>query len=324
MNFSESILRHHDEDGFGRLALELFRRTLEHNPVYAEYVSVLQIDPETIRVPGDIPCLPVGFFKTREVYASETAPGKIFLSSGTTGQERSRHSIADIDLYRRSLLEGFRYFYGDPGDYFIAALTPSPKENPDSSLAFMIAELISNTDGLFLGTTPPSYLPLLPLLPSRIKKKRLFLIGLAYVLLDLAGERVTVGPDPIVVETGGMKGRQKEMIREELHQRIAEGFGVKSVHSEYSMSELLSQAWSKGEGVFRCPPWMKVLIHDPNDPMTLLNPGQTGGINIIDLANVHSCPFIATQDLGRLRNDGSFEVLGRFDYSELRGCSLMV
>jgi hypothetical protein len=321
MNFSERIFRNLEGEEFNCLAVELFHRTMACNPVYREYAEALRTDPHQVTHYPSIPFMPAGFFKTMRVYAADTEPQKVFISSGTTGMERSRHYVADLDLYRRSLLEGFRYFYGDQEDYVIAALTPSPEENPDSSLIFMISELIKQTEGAFLDLHAKSSDPLRPL---RLKKKKGFLIGLAYALLDLAEQGLEKNPSLIIVETGGMKGRRKEMVREELHERLKEGFGVEKIHSEYGMSELLSQAWSQGDGLYRCPPWMRVLVRDVNDPLSPAPPGQTGGINIIDLANIYSCPFIATQDLGKINEDGSFEVLGRFDHSDIRGCSLMV
>jgi len=323
-NFSDRIFRVLSETEFNLTALELFHRTLNRNPVYREYTSALGIDPAQVVRYEQIPFLPIGFFKTREVYAAGARPQKVFLSSGTTGMERSRHAVADLDHYRRSLAEGFRHFYGDPSGYLIAALTPTPEQNPDSSLIFMLSVLMSHTCGAFLSLDPSVNDPLRPLRPLRSKKKECILIGLTYALLDLAEKRPEKDPSLIIVETGGMKGRRKELIREELHERLKAGFGVEKIHSEYGMSELLSQAWSRGDGLYRCPPWMKVLIRDVNDPLSFVPSGQSGGINIIDLANVYSCPFIATQDLGKLYDDGSFEVHGRFDYSDVRGCSLMV
>lgn len=323
-NFSERIFIGHSEEEFNRIALELFHRTLGANEVYRNYAAGLSVVPEMIRHHSSIPFLPVEFFKTKRVYSADTEPEKVFLSSGTTGMERSFHCVADLDLYRKALTAGFRYFYGDPKDYVFAALTPSPTEHPDSSLIFMISELMKQSEGLFLSLDPADKDPLSPLRPLRLNNKKVFLIGLTYALLNIAEKGVEKNPSLIILETGGMKGRRKEMIREELHQRLKEGFGMEKIHSEYGMSELLSQAWSKGDGIFRCPPWMKVLIRDTNDPLSLLPAGQTGGINIIDLANIYSCPFLATQDLGKVNEDGSFEVLGRFDYSDVRGCSLML
>lgn len=321
VNFSEMIFRELTEAEFNRIAIDLYHRTLERNPVYREYVTTLFPGMTEPRNHSAIPFLPIGLFKSRKVYACDREPQKLFLSSGTTGMERSSHHVADLGLYRRSLTEGFRCFFGDPADYVIAALTPTPEQQPQSSLVFMISELMNLTTGVFL--TLNSADPLSPLRSLWLNKK-VFLIGLTYALLDLAESHSGNPPDFLIIETGGMKGRRKEMIREELHERLKAGFGVTKILSEYGMSELLSQAWSQGDGRFRCPAWMKVLIRDTNDPLSLLPSGQTGGINIIDLANIYSCPFIATQDLGKLHEDGSFEVLGRFDYSDVRGCSLMI
>jgi hypothetical protein len=324
MNFSEKIFRNLDGEEFNGLAIELFHRTMACNPLYREFCEALRTAPRDVTHFKSIPFLPVSFFKTRKVYSSDTEPEKVFLSSGTTGMERSSHHVASLDLYRKSLTEGFRHFYGNPSDYVIGALTPTQEENPGSSLIFMISELMSHTSGTFLGLDPSDSDPLCPLRPLWLKKKKVLLIGLTYALLDLVEKGVDKDSSLIIVETGGMKGRRKEMIREELHEKLKAGFGVEKIHSEYGMSELLSQAWSQGDGLYRCPPWMKVLIRDVNDPLSPVPPGQTGGINIIDLANIYSCPFIATQDLGIVHDDDSFEVLGRFDYSDVRGCSLMV
>jgi hypothetical protein len=324
MNFSEKTIRNLDGEEFNGIAVELFHRTLACNPVYREFCEALRTDPRDVTHFASVPFLPVGFFKTRKVYSSEKEPEKIFLSSGTTGMERSAHHVADLDLYRRSLTESFRHFNGNPSDYVIGALTPTPEENPDSSLIYMISELMSHTSGAFLSLDTSVNDPLSPLRPLRSKKKKCMLIGLTYALLDVVEKGIEKDPSLIIVETGGMKGRRKEMIREELHERLKAGFGVEKIHSEYGMSELLSQAWSQGDGLYRCPPWMKVLFRDVNDPLSFVPFGQSGGINIIDLANVNSCPFIATQDLGKVNTDGSFEVLGRFDYSDVRGCSLMI
>ena len=273
MNFTERIFRNPDGEEFNRLAVELYQRTMAFNPVYREYCQSLRPDPQGVTHYSSIPFLPVGFFKTKKVYSSEKEPEKVFLSSGTTGMERSSHHVASLDLYRKSLTEGFRHFYGDPSDYLIAALTPTPEQNPDSSLIFMISELMSLTSGAFLSLDPSDSDPLLPLRPLRLKKKKCMLIGLTYALLDLAEKHPEKDPSLIIVETGGMKGRRKEMIREELHEKLKAGFGVEKIHSEYGMSELLSQAWSQGHGLYRCPPWMKVLIRDVNDPLSLAPSG---------------------------------------------------
>jgi hypothetical protein len=320
MNYSERIFGTHTEHEFDKLALDLFRETVRTNPVYRSFIGLLHVPfPEHY---GQIPFMPIGFFKTRQVLAEELSPQRTFLSSGTSGMERSRHFVADLALYDRSLLEGFRHFYGDPSGYAILALTPTPSENPDSSLVYMINRLVSfGKHSRFLPLKDPGLEPLL--VSCNERGGHVMIIGLTWALLDLPLQGPVPDSSLIVVETGGMKGRRKEITRAEVHELLKAKFGVDKIHSEYSMSELLSQSWSQGDGIFRCPPWMKVLIREVNDPLTLAAPGQTGGICIIDLANRYSCPFIATEDLGRLNNDGSFEVLGRFDHSEMRGCSLM-
>jgi hypothetical protein len=238
---------------------------------------------------------------------------------------RSRHLVADLDLYRRSFVNGFRKFYGDPADIQFLALTPPPDQAPDSSLVFMINGLMDLSDSPENGFFLTNHSGLRTrLLQKRATRKRIMLIGLSYALLDFIADYPGDYSPLIVVETGGMKGRRNEMVREELHETLCRGFGVTSIHSEYGMTELLSQAWSSGNGLFSTPPWMKVLIRDASDPLSWAKPGATGGINVIDLANRHSCSFIATEDLGRMHPDGKFEVIGRFDAADLRGCSLMV
>jgi len=321
MNFSERIFQKLTETDFNNLALDNFRFQLENSQVYRDFVQYLGVDSASVRHYRSIPFLPVSFFKTANVYASNLPPEKTFLSSGTTGMDRSRHEVANLALYREALAKGFRNFYGDPGGYRIIAFAPTPAEAPDSSLVYMINELINLAgDGGFASAAsfPPEYL-----LPGS-SSKRTMVIGLTFALLDFIERSPVRNPDLIIIETGGMKGRRKEMIREELHEKLKSGFGVDRIHSEYGMSELLSQAWSSGEGIFTTPPWMKTLVRDVNDPMEILETGRSGGLNIIDLANRYSCSFIATQDLGKVNKDGSFEILGRFDYSDLRGCSLLI
>lgn len=326
MIFSETIGLVRTEEQFNRLALEAFRYQLQRNQVYAEYVDALGVHASAVNHYTRIPFIPIEFFKTREVYAADREPSVIFRSSGTTSMQRSSHAVADASLYRSSLLQGFRHFYGEPSGYMICALTPSREEKPNSSLSFMIETLIQ------AGAQPGSgfYLSdpkkLANLFQKTIPDARyqILLIGLTFALLDFA-ERFP-GPltGSVIMETGGMKGMRRELVREELHAILKEKFSVQEIHSEYGMSELLSQAYSMGNGRFDAPPWMKVLIRDPNDPLAWTAKGKTGGISVIDLANWYSCPFVATQDLGRLHDDGSFELLGRFDYSDLRGCNLML
>lgn len=324
MNLSKDIFGIGNEQAFNHSALKAFHIHYETNSFYREYSDSVSVNPSRIDHYRDIPFLPIEFFKSQQIILGEQQPEKIFISSGTTGIHRSRHFVTDLSLYRKSLLRGFEMSYGSPQNCIILSLTPSPEENPDSSLVFMIRELIAETD----VTGPSFFLNRFELLAKKLKtlrdsSKKVMLIGLSYALLDFAEVFPVRFPALIVMETGGMKGTRKEMIREELHTLLSQRFGVEKIHSEYGMTELLSQAYSPGDGIFHSPPWMKILIRDPSDPLSLLGPGQTGGINVIDLANFNSCPFIATQDLGLLHDDGSFEVVGRFDSSDIRGCSLM-
>jgi len=362
MIFSETIGNIQSEEQFNRLALEGFRYQLQRNQVYAEFVDALGIHASTVTHFSRIPFLPIGFYKTREVYAAEEAPSVTFRSSGTTGMQRSTHAVADTSLYRSSLLEGFRHFYGEPSRYLICALTPSHEMVTESSLAYMIDAWINSGaqpgSGFYLdeqerlaellqgarhraqgtghraqgtghraqGTGHRAQGDRSPAEQSQNPDpgSRILLIGLTYALLDFAERYPQPLPGALIMETGGMKGQRKELIREEVHEILKEAFSVEEVHSEYGMAEMLSQAYSPGNGRFTTPPWMKILIRDPNDPLSISGTGRTGGINIIDLANWYSCPFLATQDLGRLHADGSFEVLGRFDHSDLRGCNLLM
>ena len=251
---------------------------------------------------------------------------KIFESSGTTGLSTSRHYVSDLSVYEDSFLRSFRLFYGEPSDYFIAALLPSYTERDNSSLVYMADHLINMTGDALSGF----YLENDDSLIRNIEKRRgegrkIMLLGVTFALLNLAERNHADLSGAIIMETGGMKGRRPEITREDLHSVLKKAFNIKSVHSEYGMTELLSQAYSKGDGMFYCPPWMKIVLRDTQDPVSLFTePGRTGGINIIDLANLYSCSFISTGDLGRLHPDGGFEVLGRFDNSDIRGCNLLV
>jgi hypothetical protein len=247
---------------------------------------------------------------------------RTFISSGTTGTAHGKHEVKDIRLYEESFTKGFHYFYGSPAHYVLIALLPSYVEQGNSSLVYMTDRLIHATghrlSGFYLGHEDKLDKAL------QITDRRVLILGVTYALLDLAEERSIRNPGLIVMETGGMKGRRKEMVREEVHQILRSAFDTPAIHSEYGMTELLSQAYSTGFGIFRTPPWMKVVTREMNDPLSLAAHGKTGGLNIIDLANIHSCAFIATQDLCRTHPDGSFEVLGRFDASDVRGCNLLV
>lgn len=325
MELKKDIFSVQSESEFLRLALELFHFQYENNKVYREFVTSLNIDPKAVDTLKKIPFLPIELFKTRDIICGNKPPQKIFQSSGTSGMERSRHIVHDLNLYRKSLKLGFEHFFGPVENCQFLALTPTPEQNPHSSLVFMLSRMmdlsLSAENGFFLQSFSGLHARLKQ---SHPRGKKVFLFGLTYALLDFAAQFPGSYDPLIVMETGGMKGRKEEMIREELHAIISSAFGLKKIHSEYSMTELLSQAYSMGDGLFHCPPWMRVLIRETNDPFSYEKPGASGGINIIDLANVYSCAFISTQDLGRKYADGSFEVIGRFDASNVRGCSLMI
>lgn len=314
-----------DEKDLEALALEIFQYQYAHNAVYREYCQHLGTTPKKVAKLVDIPFLPLEFFKTHQVVSTPKKAQAIFESSGTTQSRTSKHHVPDLDLYRKSFTKGFTQFYGPLQDYCILALLPSYLERQGSSLILMVDAMIQASghpkSGFYLHDLEALQNTLVALEENGTKT---LLIGVSFALLDLAEKHPMALEHTLVMETGGMKGRRKEMIREELHDLLKAAFGLAQVHSEYGMTELLSQAYSQGEGIFRCPPWMRVMARDTEDPLALQAPGRTGGINVIDLANVHSCSFLATQDLGKVYPDGSFEVLGRFDHSDIRGCNLLV
>lgn len=319
---------------FKEKALSIFKYQAKENKVYNTFLSNLKVDIEKITELHQIPFLPIDFFKTHQVVSDsrlQTQDFRLFLSSGTTGMVQSKHYVKDVSVYEKSYLKAFELFYGNIEDYCVLALLPSYLEREGSSLIYMVDDLIKKSkhadSGFYLHNIDELILKLKEL---ESKNQKTILLGVTYALLDLI-ERFPLFKggkgdynNLIVMETGGMKGKRKEMVREELHTVLCEGFGVNAIHSEYGMTELLSQAYSKGNGIFNCPPWMKILVRDVNDPFTFLPHQKTGGINVIDLANIHSCSFIATQDLGKILSDNSFEVLGRFDNSDIRGCNLLV
>lgn len=324
--FRESIFNIGDAQEFEALSLEVFRYQAEFNPVYKEFIKGLGKNPGAVNKLTEIPFLPIEFFGNHKVITGSDAPVCVFESSGTTGMNISRHYITDTGIYEESFLKSFTLFYGDPGHIFIAALLPSYLERGNSSLVYMAGKLIKLSAEKGSSFFPDDQVSLLRSLEkARNNKTKTILLGVSFALLDLA-ERYS--PDLsgiIVVETGGMKGRRKEMTRSELHSVLKDKFNITNVHSEYGMTELLSQAWSQGEGIYNCPSWMKILLREINDPLTVSEEtGITGGINIIDLANINSCSFIASGDLGKLLPGGGFEVLGRFDNSDIRGCNLLV
>lgn len=313
-----------DVQSFNEIALKIFHFQYENVMVYKEFVDLIHSDISIIDHYSKIPFLPVQFFKSHKVIAEGYQEEKIFKSSGTTGMERSEHHVVSLNVYKKSFVTGFESFYGNPKEWVIIAVLPSYQEQGDSSLIYMVDHLIrlsaEEKSGYYYAEKDELQSTLADLIN---KKKKVLLIGVSYALLDLVEEGLMLPENDIVVmETGGMKGRRKEMTRVELHEELKKGFGVKSIHSEYGMTELLSQAYSKGDGVFHTPNWMKVVLRDVNDPLSFLEKGR-GGINIIDLANVYSCSFISTQDLGEVYEDGSFKVSGRYDHSDTRGCNLL-
>ncbi|RCH54114.1 acyl transferase [Mucilaginibacter hurinus] len=321
----QQILSISSQDEFITAALQVFYYQAEHCAVYKEFLKGLRIDPTSIGTINDIPFLPIEFFKSHAVVTSHDDIEITFTSSGTTGAVTSRHHVTDVSWYTDSFRKAFSLFYGDIKDYTILALLPSYLERNGSSLVYMANDLIKNSgnpnSGFYLYNHAELYHQLK--IQQELKKPTL-LLGVTFALVNFAELYQLDYPELVVMETGGMKGRRKEMIREELHQTLAKGFGVNSIHSEYGMTELLSQAYSKGVGIFNCPPWMRIITRDTNDPFTILTTEKTGGINIIDLANINSCSFIATQDLGRVYADSTFEVLGRFDNADIRGCNLLI
>ena len=310
---------------FNRVALKVFNYQYKHNTIYSQYVDYLNCDISSIDHYTKIPFLPIEFFKTHQIQSGNFNPEVTFISSGTTGMSVSRHPVGDLSIYEKSFFKGFNLFLGDPSDYVFLALLPSYLEREGSSLIYMAEKLIKSSGHPESGFYLNEYKKLSDvLLRLKSENKKTILLGVTYALLNLAEEFPINFPELIVMETGGMKGKRKEMVREELHAILTSSFGVNKIYSEYGMTELLSQAYSKGEGQFLTPPWLKVLIRDINDPFEILPPDKTGGVNIIDLANIHSCSFIETKDLGKNLSNGSFEILGRFDNSDVRGCNLLV
>ncbi|MDF2432828.1 MAG: hypothetical protein JWP44_2459 [Mucilaginibacter sp.] len=321
----EQVFSIKNEQQFNDVALEIFRHQAKNCLVYNEFISGLNIDPAAIRDFHQIPFLPIELFKSHRVVSTKDPVEVIFTSSGTTGITTSSHYVTDISWYTESFRAAFRLFYGDISNYTILALLPSYLEREGSSLIYMADDLIKQSNnpdsGFFLYNHDELYYQLKK---QQHAQKPALLIGVTFALLDFIERYNIKFPELIVMETGGMKGRRKEMIREELHKQLCKGFGVEAIHSEYGMTELLSQAYSKGDGIFNCPPWMRIIIRDTNDPMSILGDDKTGGINVTDLANINSCSFLAIQDLGKVYADGSFEVLGRFDNSDVRGCNLLI
>lgn len=325
-NFSvDEIFNIQHDEQFSQLALRIFNYQAENNPVYKEYLFHLGTNISEVDSIYKIPFLPIEFFKTHKVVSGKQKIQKTFYSSGTTGMDRSNHHIADLSIYEQSFLQGFENHYGNIKDYCVLALLPTYLENESSSLVYMADALIQKSGNAHSGFYLHNISELVEKL-SILEKigQKTILIGVSYALLDLIDLVKFPLSNVIIMETGGMKGKRKELTKRELQYQLKSGFGVKEIHSEYGMTELLSQAYSKEEGKFLTPAWMKVFIRDTYDPFTFLDKGKSGGINVIDLANVYSCSFIETKDLGKINEDDTFEILGRFDYSDIRGCNLLV
>lgn len=310
---------------FEKMALKVFRFQYENNLVYQEFCNFLKVDKQAVKMVTQIPFLPIQFFKSHDVVSTTNSIQKTFTSSGTTGMITSKHLVTDISLYEQSYRLAFSEFYGNIEDYVVLALLPSYLERTGSSLIYMVKDLIELSNNEHSGFYLHNYEELIAkLIEIDNAGQNVILIGVTYALLDLIEKQKFQLKNTIIMETGGMKGKRKEIIREELHDILCKGFGVKSIHSEYGMTELLSQAYSLGNGIFECPAWMQILVRNTEDALTYENYGKTGGVNVIDLANINSCSFIATQDLGKKYPNNSFEILGRFDNSDIRGCNLMV
>jgi phenylacetate-coenzyme A ligase PaaK-like adenylate-forming protein len=322
---SNDIFTISNQKQFEKVALKVFRFQYENNAVYRDFCELLNVEKGSVKSLHQIPFLPIQFFKSHDVLSSSDDIQVTFTSSGTTGMTTSNHLVPDVSVYEQSYQNAFSEFYGNIEDYAVLALLPSYLEREGSSLIYMVNDLIERSNNPNSGFYLHNYDELTAkLIELDTSGQNVLLIGVTYALLDLIELQKFTLNNTIVMETGGMKGQRKEMIREELHELLCDGFGVNSIHSEYGMTELLSQAYSLGNGIFECPNWMSVLIRDTEDALTYVDYGKTGGINVIDLANINSCSFIATQDLGKRHGNNSFEVLGRFDNSDIRGCNLMV
>ena len=320
----DDIFKISDPTYFKDLALKIYDFQYKNNRVYREFCNLNNKNLENVQEILEIPFLPISFFKTHKILSSKKIE-KIFFSSGTTNKIISKHFVSDLNLYEKSFLTNFQENFGDPRDYTIIGLLPNYLENKSSSLIYMVKRLINKSNCEESGFYLNEYdLLIKKILRLENLSKKIILIGVSYALLDLIETKKINLKNTIVLETGGMKGTRKEMVKEELHEVLKSGFGIKNIHSEYGMTELLSQAYSKGDGIFECPNWMKVIIRDINDAQNMEFNKKTGGINIIDLANLYSCSFIATDDLGKMVGESNFQILGRIDNSDLRGCNQLI
>ena len=310
-------------DQFLPTCKKVFDWQVQNNPVYQQWVNLIAKDAKAPAEMNQIPFLPISFFKSHAVFVGDQ-PATLFESSGTTQDVVSKHWVADTTIYKQSFLQCFQLFYGAPADYCVLGLLPSYLERNHSSLVYMVNELINTSNHPDSGFYLDDFASLDSVLKKlELQKQKVWLIGVSFALIDFSSAFPQQLNNTMVIETGGMKGRKQELTKLELHTVLTTQLGTQKIHSEYGMTELLSQAYSYGDGVFTCPPWMKVLVSDDDDPTILKSRGR-GVLHIIDLANIYSCSFIATQDLGEINEDGSFQVLGRVDASDRRGCSLMV
>ena len=320
MSFSEKIFSISSDAEFEAAALELFRRQAEQCPPYSEYISLLGVNPAEVNRVEDIPFMPIEFFKWRDVYCGEGEPEKVFTSSNTGGTVASRHMMQSLALYEQAFTRAFEQFYGAAEGWSIYGLLPNYLQRDGSSLVYMVDRLIARcgSGGFYLD----EYEKLIADMAADTKPK--ILLGVSYALWDLAEQYAPKLENTIVMETGGMKGQREELPKSEFHKILTEAFGVEKIHSEYGMAELTSQAYSSGDGVFRAPAWMRVVVRDVNNPLKMLPAGSRGAVSIIDLANISSCAFIATQDVGRTFADGTFMIEGRLSGADIRGCNLLV
>lgn len=321
---TKKIFTIQNDKDFEQLCIEVFHYQYQHNQFYKKYVDLIKKDINNIDSIENIPFLPIQFFKTNEIVAANPPYDNFFLSSATTGNVQSKHFVKNIDIYKESYQKCFEQFYGKVSDYIILALLPSYMEREGSSLIFMVEDFIKQGkegSGFYLYQHQTLFEQLKHI---SSQKQKCILFGVSFALLDFAEKFKIDFPELIIMETGGMKGKREEMTKQEMHEILKTSFNVLSIHSEYGMTELLSQSYSKGNGIFETPNWMKILIRDTNDPFSYVNCNKTGGINVVDLANINSCSFIATQDLGKKYKNNTFEVIGRFDNSDIRGCNLLV
>lgn len=324
-NWADRIFSIKSDKEFNALAIEAFSYQYNNVKVYNEFCNHINISEKNVKHSSQIPYLPIEFFKTHNILVTNAKSELTFSSSGTTGMQTSKHNVVDVNLYEHSFLNAFEQFFGNINDYCILALLPSYIEKGGSSLVYMANKLIELSNHTDSGFYLNNYEQLSKKLNSlNTKGNKVILLGVSYALLDLAEQFPQKLKNTIIMETGGMKGRRKEVVREELHKTLCEAFNVKTVYSEYGMTELLSQGYSKGNGMFETPPWMKIVIRDTYDPFSLYGYNRSGGINVIDLANINSCCFIETKDIGKVFSQNSFTILGRFDNSDIRGCNLMV